>query len=73
MNGDGKPDLVVANESNNKVVVLPNADIGNFSGQIYTVGISGPATRFLVTGTPGSVAAGTSFTVTVTAETSSTT
>jgi hypothetical protein len=69
LNGDGRPDAVVAQQINpgiSNLSVLLNTANGNFTGQVYT--ISGPATHFVITGTPPSVTAGGGFTFTVTAE-----
>ena len=37
MNGDGRPDLVVANYGSNNVSVLLGSGNGNFTGQVYTI------------------------------------
>src|SRR6185312_12067279 len=42
MNGDGKLDLVSANEGSNSASVLLNSGNGNFTGQAYTIVPPGP-------------------------------
>jgi len=66
LSGNGKPDLIVT--AMNRVGVLLNAANGNFTGQVYTIVNSPPAINFVISGTPGSIAAGSNFTFTVTAE-----
>ena len=66
LNGDGRPDIVAGGQVIGQVSVLLNADNGNFTGPVYD--IVGPATHFVISGTPTSVSAGSSVTFTVTAE-----
>ena len=42
LNGDGRPDLIVANDGSNTVSVLLNAGNGNFTGQVYTIDTIAP-------------------------------
>ena len=37
VNGDGRPDIVVANLPATRVSVLLNTGNGNFTGQVYTI------------------------------------
>lgn len=37
VNGDGRPDIIVANEYSNSVSVLLSSTKGNFTGQVYTI------------------------------------
>ena len=67
VNGDGRPDLVIAYKYNNDGTVLLNTANGNFTGQIYTVGNAGTATHIAIT-VPNSTPAGTPFVIGVVAE-----
>jgi len=66
--GDGRPDLALANFGSDNLSVLLNAGNGNFTGQVYTIVSPAAATHFVISGTPTTVIAGTSFPFTVTAE-----
>ena len=69
MNGDGRPDIVAGGIRNQPELWCCSTPVnGNFTGQLYTIESVGPATHFVVSGTPTSVTAGGSVTFTVTAE-----
>ena len=52
MNGDGKPDIIVANQCGNDVSVLLNAANGNFTGQAYTIDTIDPFVESINRTTP---------------------
>ena len=68
VSGDGRPDVVAVNGSDNTLSVLLNADNGNFTGQTYTIVSPAAPTQFVVSATPSTIIAGTSTTLTVTAQ-----
>ncbi len=64
VNGDGKPDLIVACASYDNLSVLLNLASGSFTGQVYQV--VSPANHFAVSA-PSSITAGNALVFTVTA------
>jgi FG-GAP-like repeat/FG-GAP repeat len=68
VNGDNRPDLIVASQANGSISVLLNAEVGNFTGQVYNIVDPAVPTQFVISAGPSSVAAGGNATFTVTAE-----
>ena len=66
LNGDGKLDITVA-DAGGTVSVLLNSSNAGFTGQVYTVDVSAPATRFVISA-PSSTTAANVFVFSVTAK-----
>src|SRR5205085_2705102 len=52
VNGDGRPDLAVANGNANSLSVLLNASNGDFTGQVYAIDQAAPVVQSINRTTP---------------------